>query len=122
MYAGIKHAHLLFIVVSILLFELRFFLKLLKKPTGQLLKVIPHVNDTLLLISGFTLAFMASIKPWDQLWLGAKIIALVFYIGFGMMALKSNGAKSYLAYFLATLMIVFILFTSITKTPLFINL
>ena len=122
MYTGIKHAHLLFVVVSIFLFELRFFLKLFQKPTGKLLNIIPHVNDTFLLISGFTLAYLASIKPWDQPWLGAKIIALILYIGFGMMALKSNGTKSYLAYILATVMILFMVFTAITKTPFFIKI
>jgi len=122
MYANIKYAHMLFVAISIVLFEYRFILKILKKPVAKPLKVIPHVNDTLLLAAGISLAFMASINPLYNTWLMAKIIALVFYVIFGTIALKSTGLKSIYAYILATTTFIFMLFTAVTKTPFFINL
>ena len=122
MYPALKHSHLLFVAISILLFEYRFILKMMKKTTGKTLKIVPHVNDTLLLATGISLAYIAQINPIHQIWLGSKIVALLFYIGFGMMALKSKGNKSIMGYILATACFVFILFTAITKNPLFINL
>lgn len=122
MYPILKHSHMLFVTISILLFEYRFFLKMMKKTTGKTLKILPHVNDTFLLATGVSLAVMAQINPIHQVWLGSKIIALFFYIGFGMMALKSNGSKSILGYVLATASFLFILFTAITKNPIFFNL
>ncbi len=117
MYAGLKHSHMLFITVSIVLFQLRFFLKNLKKPIAKPLKVIPHINDTLLLITGIALAYQASINPMEHNWLLAKIIALVLYIGFGIVALKSSGIKSKLSYIIATLLFVFMVLTALKKHP-----
>lgn len=122
MYAGLKHSHMLFITISILLFEYRYFLKVLKKPVGKPLKIIPHINDTLLLVTGISLAFIAGFNPMQEIWLSSKIVALILYIGFGMMALKSNGSKSIVGYILATVTFIFMVFTAISKTPFFIGL
>ena len=122
MYAGLKHSHMLFIAISIVLFEFRFFMKVFKKPLGRTLKIIPHINDTLLLVTGISLAYLAGFNPLQEVWLGSKIIALFLYIGFGMMALKANGSKSMIGYILATATFIFMVFTAITKTPLFIGL
>jgi uncharacterized membrane protein SirB2 len=119
MYSAVKHSHLIFIVISILLFETRYFLKVFNKNIPRLLKIIPHINDTLLLVTGVSLAYMASIKPWEQTWLGYKLIALLAYIIFGMMALKSNGIKSVLGFLMATISIVFMIFTAVSKNALF---
>ena len=119
MYAAFKHSHMLFIVISILLFEYRFLLKVLKKPTGKVLKIVPHVNDTLLLLTGISLAFVTGFNPLDHTWLLAKIIVLFLYIGFGMLALKSSGLKSWVGFFLANAAFAFIMLTAIRKTPLF---
>lgn len=122
MYTIIKHSHLLFVVISILLFEYRFLLKMIKKPVGKVLSIVPHVNDTLLLATGITLAIITGFNPLDHAWLATKIITLFFYIGFGMLALKANGTKSIIGYVLATTAIVYMLFTAITKSPLFFSL
>ena len=119
MYLSLKHSHLLFIIISIVLFEIRFFLLIFNKPIHRVLKIIPHINDTLLLITGVSLAIIANIKPWEQTWLGYKLIALVCYIVFGAMALKSRGTKRMVAFVLATISIVFMVFTAINKNPLF---
>ncbi|MFK8011972.1 MAG: SirB2 family protein [Marinicellaceae bacterium] len=121
MYLAFKHSHMLFVVISILLFEFRFLLKVLKKPMGKALKIIPHINDTFLLVTGVSLAFILNLNPGDHTWLLAKIVALFVYIGFGMIALKANGSKSIIAFLIANLTIVFMLFTAVKKTPLFFS-
>ena len=53
MYEGLKHFHLLTVVISVTLLSLRYGLMmanlLLEK---KFLKVFPHINDTCLLLSG----------------------------------------------------------------------
>ena len=52
------------------------------------LKILPHVNDTFLLLFGILLAVTLQMSPGQQPWLMGKLIALVIYIGLGVMALK----------------------------------
>lgn len=117
MYTGLKYFHITFVVISIVLFQYRFLLKILNKPLAKPLKIIPHINDTILLITGISLAVIAGFNPFNHNWLLAKIIALLLYIGFGMLALKTTGLKSIVSYLAATLTIVFMVFTAINKTP-----
>ncbi|NKC01574.1 MAG: hypothetical protein GKR90_24160 [Pseudomonadales bacterium] len=53
-------------------------------------RVVPHVVDTLLLVLGVVLAFSLA-GGFVQGWLFAKLIALVAYIGFGVMTLRGEG-------------------------------
>jgi uncharacterized membrane protein SirB2 len=117
MYLVLKNAHIVFITISIILFNYRFLLKIFKKSIPKLIKILPHINDTFLLISGISMAYLVNFNPFEKPWLMAKIIALVLYIGFGMMALKKDGLQSVIGYILATLMIVFMIFTAINKAP-----
>ena len=122
MYAGLKHSHMLFITISIVLFQLRFILKSFNKPIAKPLKIIPHINDTLLLITGIALAYQGNINPMEHNWLLAKIIALFLYIGFGTLALKSDGIKSKSSYVIATLLFTFMVLTALKKQPFLFGL
>lgn len=51
-------------------------------------KILPHVNDTILLITATLLAISLQQYPFVDGWLTAKFFALIFYIIFGMFALK----------------------------------
>ena len=53
-------------------------------------RIAPHVIDSLLLLLGAVLAFSLVNGPW-QAWLAAKLVALLAYIGFGIMALRGSG-------------------------------
>lgn len=57
-------------------------------------KVSPHIIDTVLLISAITLAINLKISPFEHSWLMAKIIALLVYIGLGMIALHHGRNKT----------------------------
>jgi len=48
----------------------------------------PHFIDTLLLLSGLWMAFNLHLHPGNSPWLGAKLIALLLYIGLGFVALR----------------------------------
>lgn len=86
-YIAIKHLHVTTAVLSITFFILRAYWSvngsaLLQK---RVVKILPHVIDTILLVCGVWLAAM--IGP-EQPWILAKIIALVAYIGVGTIAIK----------------------------------
>lgn len=51
-------------------------------------KTLPHLVDTVLLLSALGLAWTASLDPLQAPWLMAKIVALVVYIGLGLVALR----------------------------------
>jgi len=51
-------------------------------------RTLPHVVDTVLLLSGLTLAGMLRLVPGDAPWLLAKIVGLVVYVGLGVVALR----------------------------------
>lgn len=120
MYPILKHSHMTLVLISIILFEVRFWLFALKdKPKNKLLTIAPHVIDTLLLASGITLAITLGFSPGNSPWLMYKLIALVGYIGFGMMAMKAKGSKRWVGFIAATLCFVYMLMTAITKNAAF---
>ncbi len=57
-------------------------------------KTTPHIVDTLLLVSAIILAVQFRFSPLEQPWLMVKIIALLVYIGAGMVALKFGRSKT----------------------------
>ncbi|MGL5223737.1 MAG: SirB2 family protein, partial [Aeromonas sp.] len=82
--------HMTLALISVLLFIYRWSLALAgsERLQQKWLKILPHINDTLLLVLGVLLAVMLQMSPSQQPWLMAKLIALVLYIGLGTMALK----------------------------------
>ncbi len=51
-------------------------------------KILPHVNDTILLTTATLLAINIQQYPFVNAWLTAKVTALIIYIVLGMFALK----------------------------------
>ena len=58
------------------------------------MKTAPHIIDTLLLASAIVLAVQMRISPLVHTWLMAKIIALLVYIGAGMVALRFGRSRN----------------------------
>lgn len=56
-------------------------------------KSLPHVVDSVLLLSALALAWMLRLSPTEAPWLMAKIVALLAYIALGMVALKAGRPK-----------------------------
>lgn len=90
-----KHLHMTLALISVGLFTLRFAWTLLN--SGQLekkwVKIAPHIIDTLLLSLGIIMAVQLSINPFEQIWLGEKIIAVLAYIFTGYYTLKLAKTK-----------------------------
>ena len=82
--------HLLTVVLSLAGFIFRGILMLNGSPMlkKKWLKIAPHVNDTILLVSAILLVRQTGLYPLEQPWLMAKIIGLLVYIGLGMMAFR----------------------------------
>lgn len=83
-------------------------------------RVLPHVVDTVLLLSALYLAIAVYGYPGNAApWITAKLIALVIYIALGTIALKRGRTKRTRATaFLAALTVfAYIVNTALTKTP-----
>jgi uncharacterized membrane protein SirB2 len=83
-------------------------------------KTVPHVVDSVLLLSALWLAWTLRLTPTAAPWLLAKIIGLVVYIGLGMVALKpGRPAPARAAAWIAALATFgWIVSVAITKNPL----
>jgi uncharacterized membrane protein SirB2 len=51
-------------------------------------KTLPHIVDTVLLLSAIALVWRLGLNPLATPWLMAKIVGLLFYIAFGILALR----------------------------------
>lgn len=51
---------------------------------------LPHAADTLLLLTGITLAILLQTSPHASPWLATKLVLVVFYIALGIFAFRSR--------------------------------
>ncbi|MBT9507146.1 SirB2 family protein [Rhodoferax sp.] len=120
-YYLVKLLHVGCVVLSISLFILRGSLELFAQAWRQsrLLRVAPHVIDTVLLSSAVWMAWRIGQYPFVNAWLTAKVLALLAYILLGMKALgKSTPASQKLVYFVAALFSVgYIVGVALTRSP-----
>jgi uncharacterized membrane protein SirB2 len=117
----IKDFHLTFVLLSIFSFVGRVILSethpaILKQ---KALKIVPHVIDTLLLVSGIALVFQGAWLATDYGWIIAKLVALFGYIGLGVVVMRNRGTVRWLAFVGAMVCFVYIGITAVTKNPLF---
>ena len=83
-------------------------------------RITPQVVDTLLLVSAIVLAVQLRLSPMEQPWLMAKIIALIVYIGVGLVALKLGRSKQVrmYAWLLGLVLFAYIVSVAITKSAM----
>lgn len=81
---------------------------------------LPHVVDTVLLGSAVGMLVTWRLWPWEMDWLLAKLVALLLYIGLGMVALRCGRTKAVrgAAGALALLCVAYIGAVALTKDPL----
>ena len=91
-YSLLKQLHLTTIAITLALFVLRGIWMMTASPRLQArwVRIVPHVNDTLLLTSGISLAVLLQQYPLVHGWLTAKFFALILYIVLGTYALKDS--------------------------------
>ena len=85
--------------------------------TEKWVRIAPHVVDTLLLVMGLWLAFQLAGGAW-QGWLIAKMIGLLAYIGFGVLALRGQGVAKAAGAAGALLSVAYIFLVAFTRNPL----
>ncbi|MDK4689216.1 SirB2 family protein [Kingella negevensis] len=110
MYLPIRHVHITFVCITILLFNFRFWLRTWQpeKPLHKALKIIPHINDSMLLFTGM---LMMQIAHWQiggaYYWLGTKLMCVLGYIIIGVICLRSQprSLKSWIAYLICCALI-----------------
>ena len=119
-YLLLKTIHIACVVVTFVLFFGRGVLMLAGSPLlkAPFLRIAPHVNDTLLL--GSALWMTASRHdPFAETWLTAKLVALIVYIGAGMIALSYGRTKRsrFTAWVFALLVFAYIVSVALTRSP-----
>jgi len=123
MYMGLKHLHMLCVLLSITGFTLRGIWMLTDSPllNKKFVRIAPHIVDTLLLLTAFSLAFMINQYPFFTGWLTAKLLGLIVYIGLGVIALKKGKTKTVrgVAFILALATFAYIFGVARTKDVLF---
>jgi uncharacterized membrane protein SirB2 len=89
-YTTLKALHIASALLSIAGFAARGALMLAGSAllNARLVRIAPHVVDTVLLGSAVALAGMSGQYPFQQGWLTAKVLALFAYIVVGSIALK----------------------------------
>ena len=85
----------------------------------RLAKTLPHLVDTVLIVSAVWLAAILRLTPSGAPWIAAKIVGLFVYIGIGMVALRFGRTKGVRAsaWILAMLVFAWIVSVAITKDP-----
>jgi uncharacterized membrane protein SirB2 len=85
-------------------------------------KITPHVNDTLLLVSGSVLIFVTGFYPFNPqgTWLTEKLFSVIIYILLGYVALGKQNSQNirWLAFILALGCLYLVVKLATTKLPL----
>ncbi|NHZ94456.1 SirB2 family protein [Massilia sp. CCM 8734] len=118
-YLAVKHLHMGCAALSIFLFLLRGVWMLRDSPQlgRRWVKSAPHIVDSVLLASAITMVVWSGQYPFAQPWLGAKVVALVLYIGLGVVALKPGRPKQVraIAFGAALLTVSYIVAVALTR-------
>lgn len=87
------------------------------KELPKVLKILPHVIDTFLLLSAVALCFIIQQYPFVNAWLTVKLGFVIGYIAFAAMAMKAEQkSKSVQMLALSSVCLVFAAYMAVTKT------
>ena len=120
-FATIKIIHIISVVLSYILFNLRGIWMIQGSSLLKLrwVKILPHVIDTILLASAITLVFIIQQYPGFNIWVSAKIGGLLLYIFLGMVALRFGKTQKIktISWILAQIVFFYIVLVALTKNP-----
>jgi uncharacterized membrane protein SirB2 len=120
-YLLVKYLHVASVVLSLSGFAVRGVLMLRGSPwlNARFVRIAPHVVDTVLLASAAWLAWFLQQYPLVHGWLTAKVVGLLAYIGFGMVALKRGRTLRTRAVFfvLAIAAAAYVVSVALTRDP-----
>jgi uncharacterized membrane protein SirB2 len=120
-YPWIKLLHVACVILSLTGFVARGALMLAGSPrlNARWVRVAPHAVDTVLLASAGWLAWFLHQYPFVHGWLTAKVLGLLAYIGFGMVALRRGRTRGVRAAFfaLACASAAYVVWVALTRDP-----
>jgi uncharacterized membrane protein SirB2 len=107
-YLALRHIHIACAILTITLFVFRGGLMIADSALLQsrVMKTLPHVIDTVLLMAALMLTSVIHQYPFSTGWLTMKVVLLVAYIVLGSVAIKRGRTKRIrVAAFVAALLI-----------------
>jgi uncharacterized membrane protein SirB2 len=117
-----KSIHLITVVLTICGFTLRGYWMLRNSQwlRARVVKTLPHINDTLLLLAAIWTAAITKQYPFVDSWLTAKILGALAYILLGAVALSYGSTRRIriIAFTGAVLCFAYVVRVAITKSPL----
>lgn len=120
MYYTLKDVHIATVVLTIVGFMLRGYWMMTRPEllAHKLVKVVPHIIDTVLLLSGIALIVTLHIAVLEEGWLLAKFVALIAYVVLGAIALgRGKTMRSRVTAFVASLAVfAYIVGVALTKS------
>jgi uncharacterized membrane protein SirB2 len=124
-YFALKHFHILTVIISVSLFVLRYWWQYRDSAMSnkRWVRIVPHVNDTLLLVSGAALVMITHFYPFTPqgAWLTEKLFGVIIYIvlGFIVLGKRPRSQQTRLFAFLLALVVLYIIIKlATTKIPL----
>ena len=120
-YMLIKSLHMITAIATISGFVLRGYWMMVESERLQLklIRIAPHIIDTLFLLSGIALVYQLHLNVFSQPWLLAKIIGLIAYIVLGTIAIKRGPTLQIrvIAFVAALATFAYIVGIALTKSP-----
>lgn len=117
----IKSLHMITAIATISGFVLRGYWMMVESERLQLklIRIAPHIIDTLFLLSGIALVYQLQLNVFSQPWLLAKITGLIAYIVLGTIAIKRGPTLQIrvIAFVAALATFAYIVGIALTKSP-----
>jgi uncharacterized membrane protein SirB2 len=118
--------HLTSVVLTISLFTLRYWWRWSNNPRFQArwVRVLPHIVDSVLLLSGVGLIALTSYLPFTVkgAWLTEKLFGVIIYIVLGFIALGRHRPRGqqvgFIAFMLGLVVLYIIIKLAATKVPI----
>ena len=118
---SLKLIHVSAALISIIGFIARGILMITESAylNKKWLKIVPHIVDTILLVTAIMLTLRINQYPLTDGWLTAKLVALLAYIVLGVFALKRGNTKQTRVFAFAAALFVFayIVLVAIKRSP-----
>ncbi len=117
----LKHIHLFFVAIVVIVFIGRVLIAQFKPEllAHKAMKIVPHILASLLLLTGIALVFQGNWLSGDYGWIVAKLLAMFGFIGLGMVTIREQGERRWYAFAGSLLMVFYIVKVAITKQAFF---
>lgn len=119
-YLLIRNLHSLAALLTISGFMLRGYWMITgsDRLTHRMTRTVPHVVDTIFLLSGIAMLLMLSLNPFTQNWLLAKFAGLIVYILLGTIAIRRGSTMQIrkIAFIAALAVFAYIVGVALTKS------